>query len=384
MIVVSALTGGLVRRVASAGLVAGLATTAVGALGYAVGAPAPPTGPHLTALGATTASGLVGATRGGVHQAEPGLRLLARAVRAEGRTSYSGTEAVVEPGTRGRVFETLRVSHEAGVGTVLTDLSGLPPGSSRANSRVFEPDASPTGAATTSTLRLLQENFQLSVGPATLVADQRAVTVDVIRPDGAVAARVWIDQKNGVELGRALYGSTGQLVESVRFTRVRFGVARWPTTLPPRLPAPAGVSLDARVLSSLPAHGWLSPDRLPTGYVLVQARRSRSSAGSVLHLVYSNGLSDLSLFEQSGHIETGRLRDWRRARVDGVTTWSQPGDPSRLTWQRAGRVYTLVADQPDPALPAAVRDLVTVPGDGFWARLGRGIGKVWAWLDPLR
>lgn len=381
---VSALTGGLVRRVASAGLVAGLATTAVGALGYAVGAPAPPTGPHPTAMGAGATGGQAGGIQKGAYRAEPGLRLLARAVRAEGTTSYSGTESVVEPGTHGRVFEILRVSHEAGVGTVLTDLSGAPPGSSRAGSRVFEPDASPTGAATTSTLRLLQENFQLSVGPAALVADQRATTVDVIRPDGTVAARVWIDQATGVELGRALYASTGQLVESVRFTRVFFGVAQWPTTLPPRLPAPAGVSLDARVLTSLSQHGWPTPARLPTGYVLAQARRSRSSGGSVLHLVYSNGLSDLSLFEQSGHIETGRLRDWHRARLDGVTTWSQPGDPFRLTWQRDGRVYTLVADQPDSGLPAAVRDLVSVPGNGFWARLARGIGKVWAWLDPLR
>jgi negative regulator of sigma E activity len=70
--------------------------------------------------------------------------------------------------------------------------------------------------------------------------------------------------------------------------------------------------------------------------------------GGVTQLVYSDGLYDLSLFQEHGGLDTSDLPAQRRAvRLEGQSAWafSWPGGEG-LVWSGGNTVYTLLGDVP--------------------------------------
>jgi sigma-E factor negative regulatory protein RseB len=122
---------------------------------------------------------------------------------------------------------------------------------------------------------------------------------------------------------------------------------------------------------------------MPAGLTLFDARQSATTAGRVIDLAYSDGLSAVSLFVQRGRLPAA-LPGWHQTDVNGNRLYvSNPGEPD-LTWSAGGFVYTVVAGAPAPTVAAVVSALPHEAGLGFWARMKRGLRRLWSWINPFR
>lgn len=140
--------------------------------------------------------------------------------------------------------------------------------------------------------------------------------------------------------------------------------------------------LGAAQLAALRASGWPVPGPLPGGLTLFSARRAATTAGQVVDLAYSDGLSVVSVFVQRGRLPAV-LPGWRETGLRGNRLYVRnPGEPD-LTWSAGGFVYTVVAGAPSPTVAAVVNALPHQAPLGFWARMKRGLRRLLSWLDPF-
>lgn len=112
------------------------------------------------------------------------------------------------------------------------------------------------------------------------------------------------------------------------------------------LPAAAPVTL---VDASFP---YRAPAQLRGGYELIATYRR----GDVLHMVYGDGLSALSVFEQPGHIDWEAMpTTGRPVTVAGHPAYTYTWNGARVvTWQAGNLAYTLVsAAEPNEVMAAA-------------------------------
>lgn len=316
-------------------------------------------------------------------QADPrALLLLERAVRAPASTSYSGTQFVSAWGSLGTTSALVDVEHLPGYGTV-TRVVGAP-GVTEASS--FTPDQSGTGdvsgaAALLSPLTTRHEC--VTAGTAAVAGRTTDVVVIRRRSDSRVAGRLWIDQSTGLVLRREVYDQAGRVVRASAFISVQVGPRSLPAHLPPIGAVPWQERLDGASLAAMRAQGWKVPGTLP-GMALYDARRTSSGGGTALHLGYSDGLSTVSVFEQRGRLDTGRLKGYTVAVRGGTTVHQRGGIPTEVVWSADGTVYTLVADAPPEMVDAVVTALPrSGDGSGVGSRIGRGLGRVVAWFNPF-
>jgi sigma-E factor negative regulatory protein RseB len=311
------------------------------------------------------------------------LEVLERAVTAPARTAYSGV-AVVAVWDMGAVSRTrLDVDHVPGLGTSVR----VRPGGAHPAGLGAQLPAGPAaaGAADAGPLHLLARSYDLLVASAATVAGRRAKVVEVRRLGGAVAARLWVDESTGLLLRRELYDPAGATTRASAFERVRIGATR-------ALPGGGTVlrPMDRAVLppdaAVLRGAGWVCPDGGLGGLSLVAAGRMATSYGEVLHLVYSDGVMSVSVFEQRGRLDPASLRGWQAQRWGSALVHVRPGTPRQLVWSGAGSVFTVVADAPAATVAAVVVALphdTEQPRQGMLSRMGRGADRVASWFTPF-
>jgi anti-sigma factor RsiW len=207
-------------------------------------------------------------------------------------------------------------------------------------------------------LYLLERNYHLSGWSGTTTAGRPATVVEV-SSGGSVAARWWIDDATGLLLAQETYDRQGEVSLSSRFISLRIGsVSSILEHLPPRL----GVSTttSALTLSSSPqltARGWSCSHSL-AGLALVRVRTDRADNPNVLHLVYSDGLNTVSVFQRRGVLGgPPQEAPWNT----DLGAYLRPGTLSLATWQSGATVYTVITDGPTKLLAEAVRGLPHEP-----------------------
>jgi hypothetical protein len=151
------------------------------------------------------------------------------------------------------------------------------------------------------------------------------------------------DRELGVVLRREQLGDRGELIRRVEFTSFepRPGAGR--RGLPKHFRAESASVMGAGV----PAP-YRAPATLAAGYQRVGVYRR----GSVVQVVYGDGVYGLSVFEQPGHLNWDALpAAGRAATVDGHRARSYVWPGGRLlTWEAGGSTFTVVGD----GLPADV------------------------------
>jgi negative regulator of sigma E activity len=317
--------------------------------------------------------------------------LLQRAVDAENATEYQGVEvisvdqsAVSSPSasTGAGVDETttvVNVIHLPGQGTVLAeDADNGTPGRAAFSAAASGADSSRPNLL----LGLLGQSYQLKLGTSGLVAGRYARQVVARREDGTVAAQFWMDAATGLLLRRDILGPDGRLVRRSEFVQLAL-TASAPRHLPVMLPALTGHALSDGDLDAWSARGWPCP-RVLGGLSLFDARTEPGSAGQVLHLSYSDGLSTVSVFVQPGRLDPSGLVATSAATVGGQPVRVRAGVPREVVWSSQGFVITVVADAPEGTVAAVVAALPHVVGatDG-WGRVERGVARVMSWLNPF-
>jgi len=194
------------------------------------------------------------------------------------------------------------------------------------------------------------------------VAGYPTDVVEVLKA-GVVRDRLDLEAATKLLLRRRQYDSKGVLERAFTFDQIQIGD---PAMMPPTPPAPKQAGPRPLSFSAVPA-SERQPSRLAAGYERLGAYRQ----GGVVQLVYSDGLYDLSLFQQQGGLDTGDLPAQRRTtRLDGRPAWafSWPGGEG-IVWTAGRTVYTLVGDVPADELTEVAASVSVHPSTSVMHRL---------------
>jgi sigma-E factor negative regulatory protein RseB len=332
------------------------------------------------------------------HETQPSdpeaVRLLRDAAYAAQTTPYEGTQFIAahasDGGARSQVRSQVKVVHALGDGTVVRT------GPAAADSGAYQPHAG-LGGFTREMLDLLARNYSVVRGADTSVCGRRARVVEARRSDGSIAARFWIDRSTGLMLRRELADGHGRPVVVTGFSAltllrahaaggplrgrvISIGRIRQSVGTGAVITSPWLHQLGDAELRRLRSGGWAVPRALPGRLSLYEARES--DADAVVHVGYSDGLSDVSVFIQRGDLDEHRFAGWRKRSLRGNTVFERNSLQRWAVWANRGYVYTVLADAPASTTESVVAALPH-GGAGFWARPARGLTRLGSWINPF-
>jgi hypothetical protein len=204
------------------------------------------------------------------------------------------------------------------------------------------------------------------------------------RDTGVLREVLYVDDATELIVRRETYARDGAPVRVVAFT----GVEVVETAV--QVPHPDGLDVEDHALtpaetSASRERGFVVAEELPGGYRLRGHQEVTGARVPTLHLVYSDGLYTLSLFEQQGRLSMEAVRRAERlTTTNGGAVWRWPGfEPRRVVWTGEGLTFTALTDAPTDELLHVVAGL---PADGppsTMDRVARGLQRVGRWLWPL-
>lgn len=331
------------------------------------------------------ASGAPSAPASGAQGGGPGLRLLSEAAGACDSVAYHGVQMLAQWGQRGERASVVDVWHRHGGETVGVPAGAQPPPA--------WPGAPATGAGvdgqalegnlgvTRTLVSLLGANYRVTPDGSGYVAGRPARVVAVRRPDGTLAARFWLDSATMLPLRREVFDSRARVVSEDSFVSLTLGGAA-ASGMPSPQAQPWHDTLASSQLERMRARGWPLPGPLPDNLSLFDAKETTTSAGAVVELSYSDGLSIVSLFVQRGHLPPD-LSGWSATAIDGRQVFTNDPDDLSVAWSAGGFVYTLIAEAPPQTVGHVVAALPHGARPGVIGRMSRGLRRILSWANPF-
>jgi sigma-E factor negative regulatory protein RseB len=314
-----------------------------------------------------------------------GLRMLGKSATAGVATSYQGVELIAQLGVGGTVTMISNVWHRSGGLTITrttdpTELDG-------SQSYFYDVDnRSPEGVfgVTTTLVTLLGRHYVAVYRGYGSAVGRAALIVDLHRGDGSLAARFWLDRQTMVPLRRDVYDTSAQLISEDAFVQVQFGsLAAQPGAVgnagSRHKQAWAKADVPVKLVAGLNSSGWHLPTGLAGGLPLYAAALSQPGTGQVVCLGYSDGLSVVSLFAQRGTL-AAKMAGWAPVDLSGHLVYVAGHS---ITWAERGFVYTLIADAPLQTVKQVVASLPPATSPGFLVRMGRGLDRLAALVNPF-
>lgn len=313
------------------------------------------------------------------------VSLLYRAMDAPDRLTYAGTQYVSAWSVLDRSNSTsaiVQVRHTAGATTLVTDHDAQPLTLPPQGKSWLAGDGGPIG--------LLIKAYDVELLGQGRVAGRLTDVVGARRPDGTLAARLWLDAEYALALRREVYDEAGRMVSASAFVEIelapvqsRFvGESRrtWASTAGL---AAAPSRLSHADLADLRANGWRCPSDLGGQLMLYDA----AWHDDAIRLSYSDGVANVSVFEQPGYLDPDTLKGFDRTKHGDGVVYTSPGPPSQFVWATAdGRVITVVADGSIDTVDSVLEEYPpsesTAPS-GVLHRIARGAKKLVAWLNPF-
>jgi negative regulator of sigma E activity len=306
------------------------------------------------------------------------VRWLQKAAAAPNQVSYHGTQIITAWGPQGASSAMFDIVHAAQQGSEISVLgSSAAPGA-----KAFVQRATTTGAAIDGgPLALLQATYQLVDKCCTDIIGRAAVLVEALRDDRTLAARFWIDKASGLLLQRQLFSADGKtMVRATVFTELKIESSEFIAHLPPMMPN--GVeALGLGKVDNLRSQGWVCAPQLPASLTLYDVHQDTTNGS--LQFSYSDGLFNVSLFEQRGALDPAAVKGFSTTETPGV--YLRYGMPSYVVWSSGGIVYTLIGDLPPDQLGEVIRSFAHDVPVKLTAiqRLGTGLAKIATWLTPM-
>ena len=281
---------------------------------------------------------------------EAAMAALERAARNVDRVSYVGTQQVTAVSETETISATVQISAQAGRGSSVRvyDRAG------REVVNGFMP-TSDARRSSSSQLALLPRTYAVSGWVGDTVAG-RAVTVVEAAVDrsgadaGTVAARWWVDNATGLLLWQETYDRSGSVTLAAGFTALTVtGTPVFRNHLAPRLATSATTaSMQLSQADELARQGWFCHQEL-AGLPLAEVRSDGSDDPEMLHLLYSDGVTTMSVLEQRGRLAGPPPGSHWDA---SLRAHLEPGTLTMATWQSGDRVFS-VATQGSTALASA-------------------------------
>ena len=285
-------------------------------------------------------------------------KLLVRAGQAGDELTYTGTQQVRVTRDDQQIASSVQVSSHGGAGTRLApaDAGHQPAG----YTTYVEADSS-TRMADADLVDLLTDRYALRGWVAQSFGGRDAVVIEATEPtahpaDGAldgVVARWWLDARTGLLLGQETYDGRGNLDVSSRLTDLRFDAVSDEDAVGAGAAARTTATLTLSRAAELRRDGWICAERL-AGLSLMRLRTDQVDDPELVHLVYSDGLTTLSVVEQHGRLSgapTGSTRN------ETLGAWVTSGMPTTASWVSGDVVMTVVTDGSRETLAAAVAAL---------------------------
>jgi hypothetical protein len=194
------------------------------------------------------------------------------------------------------------------------------------------------------------------------IAGRATNEIDVVLGPN-VRERVDVDQATGMLLQRAVLNPDGTLVRLVRFDKLDIVPS---ATAPAKPPALRYDAARPAVMAGVRAP-YQAPLTLSGGYRRVGVFRQPDG----LHVVYSDGLEGLSVFEAPGSLSVRALPVGGLAARVGTAAagvWAWPG-AQVVVWQERSAVYTVIGDGPISDVLAAAASLPPPPRLSWSQRL---------------
>jgi negative regulator of sigma E activity len=201
---------------------------------------------------------------------------------------------------------------------------------------------------------LLLRNYNAVLAPDTSVAGRRAYQVLLVNKyTGETVIRLSLDAQTKLVLERDRFGATGTVTGQMRFEQIRFTSAIPDQTFE----VPAGFkqvrgrdeglpSNDLRAVVKAAGFHALGPKYLPDGFLPIAGEVNDVKGVRTLHLLYSDGLRTVSLFENA----RGAAVDMSRYTVHAAKLQSRDaqyvrdGATTLLTWTDGNLHYALVGE----------------------------------------
>jgi outer membrane lipoprotein-sorting protein len=202
-------------------------------------------------------------------------------------------------------------------------------------------------------IALLDNNYRAVRGAADNVANRKTDVVDLVnRYTGERAMRLWLDQQTHVVLAKEAYHSDGSLAWRTRFDDIRYTddipETIFAGTVPTGFATVHGRSYTSPTIGTIPDVGFkpITPKYLPEGFSIVGSDVSNVKDVRNLHLVYSDGVRMLSLFENATNrvADFGALRPSTTAFENHDAKYVRDGPTTLLAWREKGLAFTLVGD----------------------------------------
>jgi hypothetical protein len=221
------------------------------------------------------------------------------------------------------------------------------------------------------------EKYRIRVGARLALGGRSAQLLEARRrADGTVAQRMLIDDATGLVVEREIYERDGSLVQSMAFERLWKDPDAVVLVEADGAAPVVGGDAAAEVVGDLRAP-LRDPASVGDGFALV-GRWTRPDG--VSHLLYSDGLFGVSVFEQAGRLDWGALpAGGQGTSIGGLPAlrYSLPMGPA-VIWERDGVVFTLVGAAATDELAAIGADVSSPPAGNAIVRFARFA------LDPFR
>ncbi len=285
-------------------------------------------------------------------------KLLFQAGQAGDELTYTATQVVSLSRDDERITTTIRVASVGGSGT---ELSPTGSGHHPAGAATYIASDSSTRMADADLIDRLADRYALRGWKAQSYGGRDAYVVEAVEPtiasaDGSldgVAARWWLDTRTGLLLGQETYDGRGNVVVASRLGDLRFdtSAAQSSTVAAPAARTTATLTLSRAV--QLRRDGWVCAEQL-AGLPLLRLRTDQTDDPTLVHLVYSDGLTTLSVVEQRGQLSGAPSGSTHSATLGA---WVTAGMPTTATWTSGDVVLTAVTDGSRETLAAAVAAL---------------------------
>lgn len=199
-------------------------------------------------------------------------------------------------------------------------------------------------------------NYRALIQGSETVADRATVSIVLINKfTGERALRVWLDKATHLVLKKEEYHANGSVASQTRFDALRYtseipeGI--FSTNLPSGYTQLAGTDIammDSDIDRVIAQAGFkpFEPQSLPRGFSITSGDVRQVNGVKTLHLLYSDGLRSISLFENA----TGAAADFGTLRpqkivFDGLDgQYVEDGPTTLLTWKEHNLYFALVGD----------------------------------------
>lgn len=305
--------------------------------------------------------------------------LLQKADWASARVPYSGVQQIVAPRDDQTAHQTtaadVSVEFAPGVGSrvVVRALDGTVTNSGTV------PTPAASRIAASNQISALSHGYRLTGVTGGTVLGRPVARIQAWRRSPAASqpdATWWIDTATGLVLRQQVFDHTGRLVLSARYTSLQLGADRsaqsadeagplravgTPTALLSRpLTTPlTTATFTTASAGALSSQGWFCHSEL-AGLRLVRLRADAPAEPGVLHMVYTDGLSTVSVFERRGQLaDPPAASSWDPTlgayRTDAMV--------NTATWQSGDAVFTVATDGPTGLRDTVVAALPHAPSD---------------------